>query len=135
MVAAPCLWDVEIENCNTYDSLEIADQVRVRQMAVEFLWNWTGRVFGLCEVALRPCRENCGQTSAWNNGKMLPVLLGGRWFNLGCARCGNECGCSYTPALHLPGPIDSITEVLIDGQVLPPAAYRVDDSRFLQSRR
>jgi len=31
----------------------------------------------------------------------------------------------------LPGPVDSIIEVVQDGAVVPPASYRVDDGRWL----
>ena len=62
-----------------------------------------------------------------------PVIIDGRWLNIGCWGCGtNEmCGCDYVAALRLPGPIVSVTEILIDGAVFDPAEYRVDSGRYL----
>jgi len=104
------------------------------------LWNWTGRKYGICEVTVRPCRQECwqGQSTFWGaSSGMLgsrpfyPVLIRGQWFNVGCGQCGDDCGCGDTRSLRLPGPIDSITEIQIDGVVLDPTAYRVDNDRFV----
>lgn len=71
-----------------------------------------------------------GGTSGW-----VPVLIAGDWFNVGCGTCGEaRCSCSLedgTRSLRLPGPVQSVTEVLVDGEVLPPTAYRVDYGRLL----
>ena len=52
-----------------------------------------------------------------------PFLFAGQWFNSGCATacCGNSA-C----AVVLRGPVASVDEVLVDGEVVPASAYRVD---------
>lgn len=133
-------WGIEVENCDVFDGLSPEKQAQVLQMATDFLWLWTGRAFGTETVEVRPCKANHlsregafpnGPAVGYTHGKMLPVLIGGQWTNIGCGRCGDECGCDNTPALRLPGPVASIEEVLVDGEVLPPTAYRVDDARYL----
>lgn len=135
---APCAWPVDYCGCSVpdaYDALEPEVKATYEGMATEYLWRWTGRVLGLCEVTVRPCRQNCSTvdshgivlSSSWG-----PVIINGQWWNIGCGRCGNTCGCgSAAPALVLPGPVDSITEVLIDGVVIDPTTYRVDNHRLL----
>src|SRR3546814_2307820 len=87
-------------------------------MAATYLWNWTGRKYGLCEVNLRPCRQDCweGQSTFWGGTGSLrstpyyPVIIRGAWTNISCGKCGDGCSCDGTPALRLPGPIDSRSE-------------------------
>lgn len=114
--------------------------------ATEYLWRWTGQRFGTCPVTVRPCRADCttGQSTYWGaagvgsgivgtygGSPWTPALIRGRWFNLGCGACGDSCGCSSVSALRLPGPVASVTEVQFGGEVLPAAAYRVDNGRLL----
>lgn len=71
--------------------------------ASKILFEMTGRRFpGLCEVKLRPCDP--------------------------CRTCGDCCECRYE-FIPLVGvyPVTEIVEVLIDGAVVPPASYRVDE--------
>lgn len=117
-------------------------------MAAEHLWNWTGQNYGLCDVVLRPCRADyCGgsasrpstfegrgpYTSLSSPFRWGPALIGGRWFNLGCGWCGDSCSCNpaTVSAVTLPGPVASVTEVLVNGEEVPPTAYRVEDGRRL----
>lgn len=153
---APCEWPVSYADCDPadeegalpapLDEMPDAQVADVEEMAATYLWNWTGRRLGLCPVIVRPCRQDCWQgLSTWTGGdpKLTsgggysapfgPALIGGEWFNLGCGRCGDNCSCSNTPTLRLPGPIDSITEVRIDGEALPAdgSAYKVFNHRLL----
>lgn len=118
------------------------------RMAAEFLWNWTNRVFGLCEETLRPCSSGCEgaeayRTTFWgrgpfpwqgsgDSGSWVPVLIGGKWFNMTCG-CVSACNCDLEgpTSLALPGPVDSIVSVRVDGVVLPPEAYKLSYRRFL----
>jgi hypothetical protein len=102
-------------------------------MARDYLWNWTGRRFGLCEVTLEPCREDCteGRSTYYGSGPAVggvawrPVIIDGAWFNIGCGRCGDRCGCGGAAPLRLPGPVASVTQVVEDGIILDPASYYV----------
>jgi hypothetical protein len=112
------------------------------QMAVDFLRQWTGGVFGLCPVTVRPCRADCdGATSTFfgrgpypsggGMGGYVPALIAGSWYNLSCGACASTCSCDETSSFALPGPVHAIDQVLIDGQPLPEDAYRVDNRRLL----
>lgn len=134
---APCEWPLAERQCSTLEGLEYGLDDDVREAATALLWNWTGRVFGLCELSVRPCRSDCaastyegwaGNVSPTGLGAPFqPVLVGGEWLNVACGRCRARCGCSAISDVRLPGPIDSVTKVLLDGEELSAAAYRVDN--------
>jgi hypothetical protein len=142
---SPCDWPVQFPpGCDlpeAYSSLAPTGKALYEEMATDFLWRWTGRRFSVCEVTVRPCRENCWEGISTFDGlagagdyRHRPfgaVLLRGRVFNLGCGTCGDLCSCGFTPSLRLPGPIAEISSVQIDGTALDPAAYRVDNNSLL----
>ena len=117
------------------------------QAASELLYEMTAQRFGECQVALRPCREECygsgwvGQGwaswSQWPGGGFggggggpTPYWNNGNWYNMGCGQCGSGCSCTAISEVWLPGPIASIVEVKVDGVVLVNGLdYRVDDYR------
>lgn len=74
-------------------------------VASDLLYVWSGSQYsGECEAILRPCSP-CGHQT--------------------------KCGCT-PPQIRLgPFPITEISEVLIDGEVLDPSHYRLDESRYL----
>lgn len=151
----PCDWPVDYVQCgdatSVFDSWDdpTAAQAKFEQMAAENLWNLTGRVFGVCDVELRPCRSDCGRigtdSTFWGRGPYAglgwvgmvgpwtPVMLDGQWQNLYCGSCAGSCSCALdqTRALALPGPVASIDSVIIDGVTLEPDAYRLDFGRRL----
>lgn len=145
----PCNWPVSYEQCGACEPLEWFSedaQETFEEMAVEYLWNWTGRIYGTCPVVLRPCRNTDQREFAamystfygrgpygMHSETWGPVLIGGEWFNLYCGCCGSDrCSCTGdTNALIIPGPIVSVEEILIDGNPLDPAAYRVDDRKMI----
>lgn len=111
--------------------------------ATDLLYLATAQRFGGCEVTLRPCRDNCYNTQLgqsgygypqwWDSGYPWPVNMGGGvWINMACGMCGDGCSCATVSQVTLPGPVQSITQVLVDGVVLTPDVdYRVDDYRKL----
>lgn len=107
--------------------------------ATETLYALTGQRFGLCEVTLRPCRDDCGDGRFYDDFGPpwtarywpQPALIGGLWFNLTCGSCTSGCSCGEVSEVRLPAPVYDITEVVIDGVVLSPSAYRLDNSRIL----
>ena len=120
----------------------------IEEAATAYLWNWTGKAYGLCEVEVRPCRADCDATDwttyrGWagrpdpllpshgDGWAFAPALVGGSWRNVTCFGCGDRCSCTELEAVVLPGPVDSIVTVTIDGETLDPAAYRVDDRKTL----
>lgn len=135
----PCQrWDCD--TCGPWpDTLEPYREVAT-QAATEILWNRTKRRFGLCEFTLRPCKRSClpsgwgGWRGGWTDvgaGWPFPALIGGAWFNLGCGSCGDDCSCTTLQQVQLPYPVADVLQILIDGEILPASAYRVDSHRFL----
>lgn len=132
--------------CSSLDSLDAEAVAAFERMASEMLWNWTDRIFGSCEVVARPCRTGCSSATRWMNtfwgrgpypwgataGSWVPLSIGGEWLGMGCG-CGASCSCveEGPSALRLPGPIASVTSVLIDGVLVPPSEYRVLNNRLL----
>lgn len=69
--------------------------------------------FGPCERTIHPCRVNGGFSPS---AQARVATL--RW---GACSC---CGCD---AVWLPGPVNDITEVLVDGAALDPSEYELHD--------
>lgn len=134
--------------CKALDDLPEERRQAFEEMAAAMLWNWTGQVFGVCEVTTRPCRSNCSSAHRWldtfwgrgpypwqgraDGGSWVPLLIGGEWYNMGCG-CAGTCNCSEDGpnSIRLPGPIVSITSVKIDGVTLDPSEYEVLYNRLL----
>lgn len=116
-------------------------QATAAEIATEILWNRTKRQFGTCSVTLRPCRKECFPSWPWipSNGwndlsgmsYPFPALVGGNWINIACGTCTSGCSCSRVSEVRLPYPVAAITEVKVDGVVLAPTAYRVDNFNLL----
>jgi len=109
--------------------------------AAEILYALSGRQFGLCEVTVRPCYKKCAEgypgMITWDNGILgasgypwLPVLSGGLWMNVACG-CRTSCDCTTVCEVSLPGPVDSVQSVKLDGVVLGSGEYRVDNDNRL----
>lgn len=101
--------------------------------ASEALWAHSGHRYGSCEALIRPCRRECGpQESAWGwwwDMNTWPRTSPGwpGWLDIACGRCGSSCSCSSASEVILPAPVQSIVEVVIDGEVLPPSGYALYD--------
>ncbi len=112
--------------CNDYgfDETLLEDCL---QFASEVLYEFTGRQWpGENVDTVRPCGMRSNR--AWgrvtyNAGDMVG------W--CGCQR-PRACGCHRLSEIQLPGfPVVSVDEVKIDGMVVDPDRYRVDDLRWL----
>jgi len=107
----------------------------VRQTALDlatlWLWGATGRQYGPCPVSVRPAQEKYTDPGyraypVWPGQDPVvsgPYLFNGVWRNCGC---GSSCCCRPECAVVLRGPVAEVTEVLVDGEPVPPDAYRVD---------
>lgn len=118
----------------------IAVSGQAAEIATEVLYALSGRQFGLCTRTVRPCRASCSgdvwPSTDWHdpgNGITYPqpTLISGQWYNLTCGDCTGGCSCATVSEAVLPGPVYDITEVKIDGVVLDPSLYRLDDWRLL----
>lgn len=94
------------------------------EQATIILWGASGRRIGTCPVTIRPCLRRCGG----GFGLWVPYKDGGgEWRNFAACGCRTECSCTELSEIVLPGPVASITEVLVDGVVVPPEDYRLDN--------
>lgn len=149
---APCTWLVDYSAFpgglppEPLASMPASGRAVVEQIAVNYLWRWTGKVLGTCETTIRPMRTDCFDeaSSFWGMGPYgsgpygigggfpwRPVIIDGLWWNIECGQCGPRCSCDYVSAITLPGPVASVDAVTIDGVPLDPTAYRVDNGNLL----
>lgn len=96
----------------------------------------TGYRVGGCPVTVRPCRSGCSEDT-WRSYPVgpgstpwHPVSLHGTWLNVYCGHL-SSCGCTGVGAVQLYGPAGVIEEVKVDGDVVDPAAYRLDPGGWL----
>lgn len=97
--------------------------------ASQLLYEWSARLFpGSCTRIVRPC----GRGGCWTDPasqRWQPFWTGAAWtYGDGSVLCG----CQAISRVPLAGyPATSITQVAIDGSVVSPAEYRLDEARYL----
>jgi hypothetical protein len=96
-------------------------------MASFILYYLTGRQFpGICDAVIRPFGKECASwrgTTYWDTF----VNTGGIWWG-NCDHCCNKT-CSID--LGTQWPVTSIVQVLLDGVIVDPSEYRIDEYRYL----
>lgn len=124
--ANDCTWPVE-EGCVDLSGYDAAVLDRAAILATSALRALTlGRVGG-CPRTIRPCSERC-----MSSGSVVsPYLWAGQWYNNGCVCPSTGCSCTALSETILPMPVGSVVEVRVDGVVLDPTAYRLDDGNRL----
>lgn len=130
-MSGPCEWPVQSSAKEWTDATD-DEKVTPSALATNILWALTGRVFGLCEVTVRPCfsptdystyRGRSGSGADW-----FPGLVSGSWMP---GSCGCADGCNHPSEVALPGPVHSIVQVMIDGEILDPSEYLIRNNRWL----
>lgn len=127
----PCSWNVTCEACPDLADKDQSVQDSALWLASTWLWAATGRQYGACPVTIRPSQSRWQPWAyqaypVWPGQDPIvsgPFLFAGRWYNRGCgtACCGNRA-C----AVVLRGPVASIDEVWVNGELVMPSSYRVD---------
>jgi hypothetical protein len=134
---APCSWTLDMSCCSEWDSYTNTVRDRATAWATQILWALTGRRYGTCEITVRPCGSNCQYYGGWMAYPAVadgvgtvwtPFIRDGVWFNCACA---GACDCRARCRAWLPGPVSSVTEVVVDGIVIDPSLYRVDNREYL----
>jgi hypothetical protein len=141
-----CVYDLDLSCClvsgNFPDPCILTDGTPIDQSIIDAailaasqtLWAVTGRQFSLCQVDIRPCRacptEVCCPEDGFGYGYGYPWFpvhqADGTWINVSCP-CPTQCSCVNLCETPLPYPACSVDQVLIDGVVVDPTTYRIDD--------
>lgn len=112
------------------------------EAASEVLWERTGHQFGTCSQVLRPCRRDCWESTwqtPWWNGIGWPSTWSSYasadyalWWAADCGRCSGGCSCNEADTLVIPDPVQSITNVTVDGvTLLPLESWVLYDNKLL----
>lgn len=123
----PETWD-EISGCEPVERELTPDELRAlsaQRIASQRLYILTAYRWGLCEDLVRPCGPqqcrrpvNCGTSPYGYPGgsPLAPYVSNGSMFNCGCGCSSCEIGCT----IPLPGPVNSVVRVTLDGDELVP---------------
>jgi hypothetical protein len=135
----PCEWPIDTTCCSEWSTFSPTVQANATAWATEILDALTGRRFGQCAVNYRPCGPRCSTSFGyltWPVGSpasgggglpwMMPYIDAGIWRNCGCT---GGCTCRAACEVPFPTAVAAVTEVMIDGIVLDPSAYRLDSYR------
>ncbi|QRY48155.1 hypothetical protein JVX93_16040 [Mycolicibacterium boenickei] len=124
-----CLPDLPVLGDNPSEAEQAAYDTAVAQrssaenIAIQVLWALSGRQLGVCETTVRP-RPAHSQGFGYC-GPFILTLDMGHWVNWPCG-CIGSCSVSTPRVVHLPGPVDVITAVTIDGVQLDQADYQLE---------
>ena len=145
------LWEVDYSQAAAGDLFEGEgrDQLQadVEKVAVNILWNFTGRMFGTRQVILRPQQSlkvtapttfqgrgpYAGYPAGQYRGFFQPAMIEGLWYNIMCGTCVGGCSCTKPWAIVLPGNPISITEINVNGTVLAGSEYWLDGKKLIRS--
>lgn len=135
LVCAP--WSDDLNAACRTASTDDALVQQMLQSATEIVWALSGRRFGTCNLEVRPCRRRCLNAlptgwSFWGAEDPIPTqapLERILWLQCQCE--GDNCECSPSDRIRLRAPVQEVFEVWDNGTLLDPAAYRVDDYRWL----
>ncbi|QGH75271.1 head-tail adaptor [Mycobacterium phage Quesadilla] len=106
----------------------LTERNAAENLAVQVMFDLSGRQFGLEERTVRPCRQplrnHHGAGPVTSYVVSWEPQLGG-WLNLPCG-CAGACREAGPNVVHLPGPVAEVTEVKIAGAVLPPNVWTLE---------
>lgn len=111
-----------------YD-LALAQRNAAEDLAVSVMWALSGRQFGVCPVIARPCpprRELSRYQYDWPLTAFYGLSEMDRYLLVSGCGCAGSCREGGPAMLHLPGPVQSIVKVTIDGVVLAETEYRLE---------
>lgn len=138
----PCEWPVQLVGCTSSQEAALGQLVvtgedgvedtsqreAVERMAVDYLWEWTGRRYGTCPVTVQPCDPDEGgcpvRTSTyWGRGpygsaRSAASVLAAVQRGCGCRPDAKGCTCGPSgDEIPLRGPVAAVTRVRLDGAV------------------
>lgn len=127
-----CGWPVDWACYPDSDSLDPVVKQRAEAMAVQSLRFLTLYQVGGCPITVRPCAQSCLAGVTFYDGRpwMSPhVGVTGQWVN--ACGCASDCSCGPLSEVILDAPVGRVDEVQVDGEVLDPSTYRVDNGNRL----
>lgn len=129
----PCSWPIDA-SCDqaTWDALPPEVQQRSAALATSTLRRLSGYRVGGCPVTVRPCTRSCWESIPYlglGPGWGPSQLADGTWVN-SCG-CRTECSCTALCEVVLAPPVGPVSEVKVDGVVVPAPDYRVDGNRLV----
>lgn len=106
-----CDWDIiECSECAALEGLEASLRLEVEDWAINRLWEWTKMRFGPCEVTYHSTDPECCGATLQTQLRLLACT---------------------SAEMVLPGPIAAVISAVIDGEVLGPEDFRVDNYNIL----
>src|SRR5699024_10135950 len=120
------------------DSLTPEQRLLAEASAAQTLRMLTGYRVGGCATTVRPCKRSCvpgtwlvapetwGSYAGYSGYGYSPYVRDGQWYNA-CGCQSDNCSCTEVREVYLPGHAGRIDSVQVDGVVLDPTAYRVDN--------
>jgi hypothetical protein len=130
---APWITGLDVADCCTVECDDPSDFDSAAGLASDLLFELSGRRFaGECSTIVRPCVPTCG--CPWQILSRGHIVWNPNyddwWFGWWCD--DTTCGCTPLSRVLLSGyPVQEVTEVLIDGVLVDPATYRLDNHRWL----
>lgn len=133
-------WAPNTSTCSTWSSYTPEVQDYALQFATFILWAATGRQFGLCTVQVRPVRHRTIPPYLTYPAMYDPWGGDGGTFSWGLLASGGgtqlvnfaESCDGSPPEILLPGPVNAVSSVSIDGVVVSPTVYRLDGDRLVR---
>jgi hypothetical protein len=131
-----CVWPVDLsclpalptlggdptsEEQAVYDTAVLA-RANAESLAVQVMWALSGRQFGVCSTAARPCPE---YARGYGYNPYVAVLDADSWVSWPCG-CVGSCTVTGPRVVHLPGPVVEVTAVTVAGMVLDPGDYQLE---------
>lgn len=129
-----CPWPVDTA-CFTDEWDTFSPEVRERAVALASatLRRLTGYRVTNCPITVRPCHPR----TAYLYGSM-PYYLGvgwrpENWAGVWINSCGHSgmCGCTTACEVRLPAPVSEVSSVKVNGSVVDPDNYRIDNGNLL----
>lgn len=135
MICLPETTDWACAKPDWVDALTPEVKARSEALAWRTLAALTANQISTCPILVRPCKTGC-RTGSWMEASVMGVGISGTVFTPGINNqgfwvnscgCNTACGCGSIESITLEGPVGGIVEVRIDGVVVPPSAYRIDN--------
>lgn len=125
--------DVPADSVSVWEAASEAAREQATEWAVDILWSLTGRSFGTSVEHVRPTprARPTGSTYAGTLSSTYPGRRTGPPLTNGYDPDAGGCRLQGV-RMYLPGPIVSVTEVKIGGDVLAASAYRIIDSQYVR---